>query len=404
MKTNNMIRGNIKTLMAFGFVCIGFSLFAQDGAKKDIHTEKRTVIGNRKDSTLTIIKEDRENGNDVKRTIVIRDGDTITNIIISKNSDNNSGKESSIIVDGDSIVKIEKGQGNKNSINQRKVIILNGDSIITLNPEDADVNIVVDTACIRNKMLVEKSLQGSDKKGIFISDKYIVINMKKLSHRDTIKKKLKAGVIKVGLEGFDLGFTQFVDHGHYGVNQENALLGIYPYKSVNVNFRVMDLRVNLLKHRLFLDVGLEFDLHDYGFTNNVTIKQNSNQFAVYKDSTANFSRDKLSTQYLELPLMLCFQTNPRHPNPGFQIGIGGYIGTMLGAYTKQVSGEHGLQRYFGDLYTNPIDYGFMAEIGELKGSQLFVKYNMSSVFDVSRGAPDIGTVTVGLRFFHPWSW
>lgn len=396
--------GKLKMMMLCCMVCTGYTLHAQDGNKKDIHTEKKIISHNGNDSTLTIVKEDRDHGNDVKRTIVIKNGDTITNIVVAKNDGNSSGKGSSIIIDGDSVIKVEKGISINKSGNQRKVVVLNGDSIITMNPEDGDVNIVVDTTCLRQRMMMDKSLQGADKKGIFISDKYIIVNMKKLSHSDTTHKKLKDGIFKVGLEGFDLGMTQFVDHGHYGVSQENSLLGIMPYKSVNVNFRVVDLRVNLVNHRMFLDAGLEFDLHDYGFANNTTIKQSANKFAVYNDSLANFSRDKLSTQYLELPLMLCFQTNPRHANPGFQFGIGGYVGTMLGAYTKQVSSEHGLQRYFGDLYTNPIDYGIMAEIGELKGGQLFVKYNMSSVFDVSRGAPDMGSVTVGIRLFHPSSW
>jgi len=242
-----------------------------------------------------------------------------------------------------------------------------------------------------------------DKKGIVISDKYIVINLNRLSHKDSAHSHMRNVIGKIGLEGFDLGFTQFIDHGNVGVTLPNRLLDLNVGKSANVNFRVADLKVNLAAHKLYLDAGLEFDLHDYRFNNNVTIQPNAAKFNFYNDSTANFSKDKLSTQYLELPLMLCFSSNPTHVNHSFTIGAGAYGGILLGAYTKQVSNVNGTQHYYGDFHCNGVDYGFIAVIGYGE-VQLYGKLNTSPLFEGSYGAPNLQSATFGIRLFHNFKW
>ena len=395
-----------KTALAFvlGTIALIPSLQAQDNHKKDIHTDKRIVTRNGKDSMVTIVKEDRTNGVDLKRTIVIRDGDTVTNIATSESYGNGSENGSSVIINGDSIVKIYGGGGNKNiNIDKKSIIILNGDSVYTVKPGEGNVNIDIDTAIINKKFSLNKSLRDVDKKGITISDKYVIINLNKLSHKDSAHSHMKNVVARMGLEGFDLGFTQFMDGGNVGVTQANHLLDLNVGKSVNVNFRVADLMVNLAAHKLYLDAGLEFDLHDYRFNNNVTIQPNASKFNYYNDSTANFSKDKLSTQYLELPLMLCFNSDPKHANHAFTIGAGAYGGILLGAYTKQVSDSRGTQHYYGDFHANGIDYGFMGVIG-YDDVQIFAKLNTSPLFQSSYGAPNLQSFTFGIRLFHNFKW
>ena len=395
-----------RTILAFlvGTIAIIPSLQAQDSNKKDIHTDKRVVTRNGKDSMVTIVKEDRTNGVDVKRTIVIRDGDTVTNITTSENNGSGPESGSSVVINGDSIVRIHGGTTNNNvNIEKKSIIILNGDSVYTIKPGGGNVDIDIDTATINRKFSINKALRDVDKKGIVISDKYIVINLNKLSHKDSAHSHMKNVVARMGLEGFDLGFTQFMDQGNYGVTKANQLLALNGGKSVNVNFRVADLNVNLADHKLFLNAGLEFDLHDYGFINNVTIQPNASKFNAYKDSSTNFSRDKLSTQYLELPLMLCFSSNPKHDKESFIIGAGAYGGILLGDYTKQVSDAHGLQRYYGDFHCNGIDYGFMGVIG-FHDIQVYAKFNTSPLFEGSYGAPNLQSFTLGMRFFHRIKW
>src|ERR1700722_3223264 len=119
MKNSNMI---MKTALVFlaGTLATTFSLKAQNGHDKDIHTDKRTITRNGKDSIVTIVKEDRSNGLDVKRTIVIRDGDTVTNIATSESNGSGIENGSSVIINGDSIVKIYGAGGNKNTNAEKK--------------------------------------------------------------------------------------------------------------------------------------------------------------------------------------------------------------------------------------------------------------------------------------------
>ncbi len=404
MKNKNMITRTV-LIASLILIVMPFSIKAQGQKDKIIHTEKRSVDRNGKDSIVTICKEDRENGVDIKRNIVIRDGDTITNIVTSDNSGTGPESGSSVIINGDSVVRIHGGVGGNKNINVEKktIIIMNGDSVYTVKPGDGNVNIDVDTATIRRKFSLNKSLQDADKKGITISDKYVIINLNKLSHKDTAKEHIRNVEGRIGLEGFDLGFTQFIDGGNFGVSQPNRLLDLNVGKSVNVNFRVADLMVNLADHKLFLDAGLEFDLHDYRFTNNITIQPNAAKFNAYNDTTANFSKDKLSTQYLELPLMLCYNSNPKKQSHSFTIGAGGYGGILLGAYTKQISDAHGTQHYYGDFHCNGIDYGLMGIIG-YGDVQLYGKFNTSPLFQGSYAAPNLQSFTFGIRLFHSFKW
>jgi hypothetical protein len=401
MKTKNIL-WQTAVLLTIGFACAINTGYAQGGSKKPVHTEKRLVSKNGKDSTVTILTEDMDNGRLQKKTVTIHNGDTTSNIVLTENTNGNNRGGTSIVIDGDSIVKINKyGTGKNIKIDKRSVIIMNGDSIVS-GPDGEDVNITIDTAKIREKAVGNKTFRDAANKGVIMSDKYIIINTKKLGHKDSAHSKWHNVIGKFGLEGFDLGFTQFIDHNNIGVSDANNKLDLNASKSVNVNFRVFDLKVNLVKHKLYLNAGLEFDLHDYGFSNNTTILTNNGKFNVVKDSV-NFSRDKISTQYLELPLMLCFNSNPKHQQHSFNLGVGAYGGFLLGAYSKQVSDARGEQRIFSNFDCSNIDYGVIAQIG-YGDVQIFGKYNMSSVFQTSKGAPDLQTITVGIKLFHPFGW
>jgi hypothetical protein len=395
---NNIIK-QAAILLVLGLMCGAGTLQAQDGKKKDIHIEKRYVTKHGKDSTVTINKTDITNGKSVKKTLVIHNGDTTSNISIEKTTEGDNDN-SAIVVNGDSILKIFKIS--PDNTNKKSIIIVNGDSIITQNGGEG-YKITIDTSKLTEGLKNNKSFEDAAKKGITMNDKFIIINMNRFRHHDSTHHRMRNVTGGIGLEGFDLGFTQFIDNNAFGVSKANDLLDLNVGKSVNVNFRVADMKVNLIRHYLYLNAGLEFDLHDYRFTHNVTIKPNSDAFFKYQDTLAHFSKDKLSTQYLELPVMLFVNTNPRHPGKSFRIGAGGYYGILLGSYTKQISPENGKQHYYGDFQCNPVDYGAMAEIG-YGNIDLFAKYNMSSVFNTNKGGPNLQSITFGVKLFHPFSW
>jgi len=404
MKTINFVK-QTTVLLSIGILAASSSsLFAQEGKNKDIHTEKVTVSKHGKDSTITILKEDASNGKTVKKTIVVHNGDTSVNTV----TENSSGAMdyTSIVIDGDSLVKIVKGVGKPGT----HFIIMNGDTIPT-HGTSGSIGITIDTALINQRYKNSKAFRDAAQKGFTMSNKYIIINTDKLSKKDSGKHERKISA-KLGVEGFDLGFTQFMDAGHFGVNPSNNLLDLNVGKSINVNFRVIDMKIALIHHYVYLDAGLEFDLHDYTFNNNVSLKQGNGSGSFYKDTTATFTTDKLKTGYLELPLMLCFSTNPYHRQRAMTFGVGGYAGILLGANTRQVSNERGDQIINNNFGCNNIDYGLEAEIG-YGGVEIFAKYNMSSILQSSKlgstdpsemGYPNLQSITFGIKLFHPFKW
>jgi hypothetical protein len=73
------------------------------------------------------------------------------------------------------------------------------------------------------------------------------------------------------------------------------------------------------------------------FFNNtrVDIKSNATRLPFTKvDSADHFSKFKVTTIYLEIPVELRYYTNPEDPNASWKLAIGMKVGTLLKSYTK----------------------------------------------------------------------
>ena len=92
------------------------------------------------------------------------------------------------------------------------------------------------------------------------------------------------------------------------------------------------------------------------------------------DSTANhFSKEKLSTMYLQAPLELRYYTDPAHPNSSWKAAVGVKIGTLLKGYSKaknyvrqdgtSVYGSSYIEKEYNKRWFNPIDVSITSRIG-----------------------------------------
>ncbi|PWV54031.1 outer membrane beta-barrel protein [Chitinophaga sp. S165] len=59
------------------------------------------------------------------------------------------------------------------------------------------------------------------------------------------------------------------------------------------------------------------------------------------DETDAYSKFKLATTYLEIPLELRYRQVPENANKGFKVGVGLKIGNLLNAHTRSVSNVNG---------------------------------------------------------------
>ena len=213
---------------------------------------------------------------------------------------------------------------------------------------------------------------------------------------------------------FDFGFSNYIDKTDYG-NTGNYLYnrsGAAPLgksdfnlntgKSLNVNVWFFMQRINLIKKNVNLKYGLgiEYDNYRYKTSSNLSYLEknpflNSLQAPspiVIRDSIG-FSKNKLALNYITVPLMLNFITNPANAKKGLSLSMGLSAGYLYGVRNKQKSEERGKEKNRGDYDLERFKLSYIAEMG-LGPVRLYGSYSPNSIF--SKGLV-MKPYTIGIR-------
>lgn len=132
-------------------------------------------------------------------------------------------------------------------------------------------------------------------------------------------------------------------------------------KSINFNIWVLMQRLNLHKHKLNLIYALGLEINNYRYARSISYVPGY-PTTIIRDSV-EFSKNKLLAQYLTIPLMLNFNSNPARPGRSFELSLGVTGGYLLKARTKQISEERGKVRRSDDFNLNKWRFGLTGELG-----------------------------------------
>lgn len=209
----------------------------------------------------------------------------------------------------------------------------------------------------------------------------------------------------------DLGFAGFDDQTNYAsvpsgyLATRTPLLGANDFKlrtgkSMDVNIWFFMQRLNLAKHYVNLEYGLGLELNNYRFKSNISFKENGPYLPytsttgsyIIRDSIA-FSKNKLAADYLTVPLMINFRSNPVYKNRGVSLSAGVSAGYLYSQRNKQKSSERGKDKNKGDYDMERFKFSYVAELG-LGPVRLYGSYSPKSMFSTGL---DFKPFTVGLR-------
>jgi hypothetical protein len=139
------------------------------------------------------------------------------------------------------------------------------------------------------------------------------------------------------------------DYSAYGLNTFAPRGGSEPLtpdefklitgKSINVNIWIIQQRLNIYKHKLNVIYALGVEMNNYRYARNITYVPGY-PTQIIRD-TVNFSKNKLFAEYLSVPLMLNFNSNPARPGRSFELSMGVMGGYLVKSRTKQISKERG---------------------------------------------------------------
>lgn len=279
------------------------------------------------------------------------------------------------------------------------------DSSKVVIPADTTIPSTNDTIRIGNILIIKKGKKTSDNEGE---------NVEVAMGRDENRRK-KQSKISTNWGVLDIGFSNYDDQTDYGatgsylVNQPGSpALGKSDFKlrtgkSINVNLWIFMQRLSLIKNHVNLKYGLGVELNNYRYKSSLSYResgvipysggQQTNTPFIFRDSIA-FSKNKLAADYLTVPFMINFASNPHSSKKGISVSLGASAGYLYSQRNKQKSDERGKDKNKGEYDMEKFKLSYIAELG-LGPVRLYGSYSPKSMYENNL---DMRPYTLGFRF------
>jgi hypothetical protein len=182
--------------------------------------------------------------------------------------------------------------------------------------------------------------------------------------------------------------------------------GFWGSRSLNIYY-TYDFRI--LKSRFSFVPGIGVSLERWKFKNGYILSYDADDSLKMNRPVdiglSRVAKSQLITNYLEIPLELCYRTRPDDPARSFKIAVGARFGYMFDSFTKvkyREGGEIKKIKDKQDFELNKFRYSLTARVG-LGNISLFGYYNMTPLFekgkgplDPKTGQKDFNTLTIGI--------
>ncbi len=197
--------------------------------------------------------------------------------------------------------------------------------------------------------------------------------------------------------GFGGSANFFVTDNFDVANKEDALfLEIDFSRSASLNMNIYEKRFPIIKEYVGLTTGLGFQFSFYELKNNVDITVNSDSTFGTINLTNDFSTNRLQLFYLQVPLLLEFNTSKNlDKNWHLSFGVTGAF-KMGASYLKKWKndGEKYKDKMRSSFNMHPFQAYGTAIVGYGNYS-VFIHYGLTSLFEKDKG-PNFAPVSAGI--------
>jgi hypothetical protein len=195
----------------------------------------------------------------------------------------------------------------------------------------------------------------------------------------------------------DLGLNTLIHDG--GLEMPTGYEEMAPDKLGSFNFHlgIVQQGVNLYRGKLRFVYGIGIEYNNYRFTEHIDLIKGSNPLAYTVNDNIEYRKNKLVSQYLTMPLMLNFKSNPNDEDESLNIAAGIQLGYLVDTHTKQKWGRGSdkvKSKTRGNYQMEDFRYGYVVQFG-YGDFNLFAKYYPGPVFKDGRG-PNVQTASLGL--------
>jgi hypothetical protein len=215
--------------------------------------------------------------------------------------------------------------------------------------------------------------------------------------RDERRKKRRS--FRDNWAGFEMGINGFMAPGYeLTLPAESDPISVRYEKSFVYNLNLFQQNINLIGNNVGLVTGVGFTFNNYRFDNQTRLVKGPEEIEFVTDVENDIVRNKLFLTYVNVPLMLEFQTRGNREIERFHIAGGVIAGGRIRTNTKYIyddDGEKRKEREYKDYYIAPFKLDLTARIGWGKVN-LFATYSLNSLFAEGKG-PELYPFSVGLR-------
>jgi len=194
----------------------------------------------------------------------------------------------------------------------------------------------------------------------------------------------------------DLGLNNYLTDGKLA-KISDPRLQLNAWRSVDVNCYFAPTRVALTNNgKVNLKTAISLNMNNLMFNNDSSyLTKNPVDYLSFTKVDQPLQKNKLLATYVQLPLLLNFQTNPGKDSKNVSFSIGGYAGYLLGSRAKHIKADGDKVRENGNYNLNPIKYGLTARL-DFRWFDFYVNYNLSSLFEDKKG-PTTQLVSAGIN-------
>lgn len=217
-----------------------------------------------------------------------------------------------------------------------------------------------------------------------------------IDENDKAEKDDDGKVDNTHWSGLDLGFSGYLNSNHgTSIPGEYNFLDLQHVKSFHVGLNFWERDFRLVSDYVKLVTGLGLEWNSYNFENN-TILHTTSPITGTIDTIRDFAKSKLKTSYIQIPLLLQFNTS-RDADKSFHLAagvIGGYNFLTHQKMKFESEGAEVKMKVRNDFDVNPFKAAATVRVG-YGDFNIYATYNLIPLFKSSAG-PELYPYSIGI--------
>ena len=272
-------------------------------------------------------------------------------------------------------------------------------TVVIVSDDDEGVSISMDEVVKEENRDTTKIKLGDKNINIIEGDEGTSVEIRDAEKKkDDDKEAMKKKKFKGHWSGFELGLNNFFDSDFsMSRSSEYSWMDLNTGKSWNVNLNFHQMSFGLIGNRFGLVTGIGFELNNFHFDGDNSIQEIDGIIQEDPLTDMSLSKSKLTTTFLNVPLLLELQLGPEKRNKRIHLSGGVIGGLKLGSHTKIVYQDEGKKKKLkdrDDYNINPLRYGLTLRAG-YRNAEIYGTYYPTPFFEKNKG-PELYPFNVGL--------